>query len=78
MTTIPDSYVLLQCAKCGHEADFFDFSRTPIGGDLPKGTHQCPNCKRAWCMEAQGKGELFASGLFIPPGRKAIAIPTIL
>lgn len=78
MTTIADSMVSLTCSKCGHTADFFDFCRTPITGALPAGTHQCPACRRAWRMEALGKGRMTSSGLFIPPTRRAVTIPSIL
>ena len=78
MITIPDSYMLITCAKCGHEADFFDFCHTPITGQLPSGTHQCPNCRKAWRMETTAKGQWFPSGLHIPPTRRAVSIPTIL
>ena len=70
--------MLLCCGQCGHEADFFDFCRTPITGDLPSGTHQCPKCKKAWQMESQGKGRFYESGLYIPAKRIAVSIPTML
>lgn len=73
-----DSYMSLTCAKCGHEADFFDFCRAPITGELPNGTHQCPKCQKAWSMETVTEGKWFDSGLYIPPGRRAVSIPTIL
>jgi hypothetical protein len=76
--SIPDSYMLLTCAKCAHTADFFDFCRTPITGALPSGTHQCPNCKKAWRMESQGNAQHYPSGLTIPATRVAVTIPTIL
>jgi hypothetical protein len=75
---ITDSYMTLTCAKCGHEADFFDFCRTPITGDLPSGTHQCPKCRKAWRMGKSSDGQRFASGLYIPPSYKSVSIPTIL
>jgi len=78
MITIPDSYMLLTCAKCGHESDFFDFCHTPIGGNLPGGTHQCPACRKAWKMEQSDEPQWFDSGLYIPAGRRAVSIPTIL
>jgi hypothetical protein len=78
MITIPDSYMTLTCAQCGHEADFFEFCRTPITGDLPSGTHQCPSCRKAWRMEVTDPGQRYESGLYIPPTRKAVQIPTIL
>ena len=76
--TIPDSYMMMTCGKCGHEADFFDFCQTPITGDLPKDTHQCPKCKGAWKMEKIEEGRWLDGGLYIPPKRRAVAIPTIL
>ncbi len=78
MIAIPESMMLLKCGKCGHEADFFDFCQTPITGELPKGTHQCPVCKRAWRMEKVEEDRHYASGLFIPGKRAAVEIPTIL
>jgi hypothetical protein len=78
MQTIPESMMLLCCGKCGYEADFFDFCRTPITGELPIGTHQCPKCRKAWKMEKTDKGHWLDSGLWIPSGRRAVTIPTIL
>jgi len=70
--------MLLKCGKCGHESDFEDFCHTTITGELPNGTHQCPSCRRAWRMENITKGQWFPNGLYIPPGRRAVTIPTIL
>lgn len=78
MIAIPDSMMLLKCAKCGHEADFEEFCHTPITGDLPRGTHQCPNCKRAWRMEKIEPDRIYDCGLIIPGKRAAVSIPTIL
>jgi hypothetical protein len=78
MIAIPESYMLITCGKCSHEADFFDFCSTPITGDLPSGTHQCPKCRKAWKMETFEKGQWFNSGLYIPAGRRAVSIPTML
>ena len=78
MITIPDSYMLLTCGKCGHTADFFDFTQTPVAGELPSGTHQCPKCRKAWKIEKTNEGQRLESGLWIPPGRRPISIPTML
>jgi len=78
MITIPDSYALITCGRCRHTADFNEFCRTPIIGELPKDTHQCPSCKTAWRMEVVEAGYRTRSGFFIPPKRKAVQIPTIL
>ena len=78
MIAIPDSYMLLRCANCGHQADFFDFCSTPINGELPRGTHQCPACKRAWRMEKTEPDRRYASGLFIPGRLRAVNIPSMM
>lgn len=78
MITIPDSMMLLKCGPCGHEADLFDFCRTPITGDLPKDTHQCPACKVAWRMEIIEPGRWIGTDYFIPPKRKAVQIESYL
>jgi hypothetical protein len=78
MIAIPPSYVLLTCGKCRHEDDFDAFCQTPITGQLPPGTHQCPACKTAWKMEATESAKLYPSGLYIPATRKSVTIPTIL
>lgn len=78
MITIPDSYMLLRCGQCSHEDDFDAFCRTPITGELPNGTHQCPKCRKAWRMEVVEPGWHSPSGYYIPPKRKAKQIPTIL
>lgn len=74
---IPDSMCLLSC-KCGHEADFEEFQRTEITGDLRAGTFQCPKCRHAWRMEAIAAGTLYESGLYIPATRKPVTISSYL
>jgi len=61
-----ESYCNLIC-KCGHEADYDEFCRTPIRGELPKGHHQCPRCHRAWTLVTKGKATLGWSGMVLPP-----------
>lgn len=78
MIAIPDSYVIMTCVKCRHEADFFDFCTTPVTGELPNGTHQCPACRHAWRMEVVAPGRFYESGLYIPPERRAVVIPSVL
>lgn len=78
MMTIPESYVILKCGACGHADDFMEFRKTPIGGELPGGQHQCPKCGTAWKYENITKGKWHANGLYIPPGRKYIRIPSTL
>lgn len=78
MNSLGPSMCNLTCGECGHEADFEEFRHTPINGELPGGTYQCPSCKGAWRYEAIGKGTLYPSGLFVPADRKRVVIPTIL
>lgn len=40
--------------------------------------HQCPKCRKAWKMEKFEEGQWLEGGLYIPPGRRAVSIPTIL
>ena len=37
------SYCMMKCG-CGYNGDMFDFTRTAIFGDLPRGEFQCPKC----------------------------------
>jgi len=38
------------CGRCGHTADFDNFTQTEILGQLPYGHYQCPNCHYAWTI----------------------------
>ncbi len=74
---IPDSMCLLSC-PCGHSEDFEAFTRTPVNGDLPRGTYQCSKCRGAWRYEQVGTGTFYPSGLYVPAARRKVIIPTIL
>lgn len=39
--------ITITCGQCGETSPFEDWTATPIGGDLPPGTYQCPACHRA-------------------------------
>lgn len=71
------SYLSITC-RCGHTADFDEFTRTPISGNLPRGQYQCPACHYAWRMSPQDTGTYYESGLYIPPTVKAEAVPAQL
>jgi hypothetical protein len=77
MVEIPESMCLLACS-CGHSEDFEAFTRTPVNGDLPSGTYQCPKCRGAWRYEKVGTGTFYPSGLYVPADRRKVSIPTIL
>lgn len=77
MTTFGPSLCNLRC-RCGHEADFDHFCRTPVSGDLPPGHHQCPACRRAWTYRPTGPSSVGWSGLVIPPPVEAVELPPLL
>lgn len=60
----PD-YVNLTCGRCGHTAGLMDFTRTPVGGELPRGVYQCPQCGLA-LERVQGRPEVTPSGFVLP------------
>lgn len=37
-------WMLITCGGCGHVGDFEGFVSTPVYGELPKNTFQCPAC----------------------------------
>lgn len=56
--------------RCGHTADFAEFCRTTIGGELPPGQFQCPACSIAWRRKESGHRILRAgSEVAIIPGK---------
>jgi len=72
------SFCNMRCGKCDHEADYFDFTKTEITGELPNGTFQCPSCKRAFTLEKRGESRTYKSGLHIPAERSVVTIPSFL
>lgn len=54
----------IKCS-CGHEADFIQFTRTALAGDLPPGEFQCPACRSAWRREESGQKILRAGNEFM-------------
>lgn len=44
------SFCNITCT-CGHDASLDEFTRAPLGTELPAGSYQCPGCKRAWRIE---------------------------
>lgn len=72
------SYCNVTC-RCGHTADLSEFDQTPVNGDLPAGTFQCPKCKHAWTYRAVGTGRLICGGThWIPPDRVVETVPSRL
>lgn len=65
--TITDHQFTIQC-KCGHEAPYELFTRTEIGGDLPKDHYQCPGCHEAWTYR-QKPATVLDSGFVMPGDR---------
>lgn len=60
------SWMQITCGQCGQASDFDDFTRTPVGGALPRNTFQCPACGYAFERRSTGQGTLFPSGLYVP------------
>jgi|LGVF01.2.fsa_nt_gb hypothetical protein len=63
----------IQC-RCGHADEFECFCRTEIGGELPKGQFQCPECGEAWAVRSKGAPTMTPSGFVIPAKREIVAV----
>jgi hypothetical protein len=70
------SMVNITCA-CGHEADFMEFRTSPVAGELPRHTYQCPKCKKAWKVQC-GKPWKGWSGMILPGKTEVIRTTTSL
>ena len=64
------SFCQITC-QCGHSADYIEFTRTLLNGDLPPGEFQCPGCGWAWKRQESGYRVLRA-------GAESMVIPTRL
>jgi hypothetical protein len=64
--------------KCGHEADFDEFRRTPVTGELPAGEYQCPKCRRAWTLRMVTPCTVGWSGMILPGKSAVVEIPARL
>lgn len=60
------TWMTMSCAKCGKVADLDEWVRTPVGGELPHGTYQCPACRFAF-ERRQGASTVYPDG-FVMPG----------
>jgi hypothetical protein len=65
--------VNITCGKCGHDADYFDFTVDGSGENLKNGHFRCPKCSHQWKLEKVGKPTFFESG-FVPADRKIVEI----
>ncbi len=72
MTISSGSLCSITCGRCGQTADMDEFTKTPIGGDLPKGQYQCPFCNVAWKIEKDGEATILESGFVMPPKLKVV------
>jgi len=48
------SGMAITCGECGKTTDALEWTRRPLGGDLPQGVFQCPKCRVAF--KRVGKG----------------------
>jgi hypothetical protein len=55
----------ITCGRCFHEGDLDTFTATPIYGDLPPNTVQCPACGIAIEKRVSGPGQRYESGLYV-------------
>lgn len=57
--------IQIHCGQCGHTGDAWTFCATPVYGELPAGTFQCPACRRAFRREL-GTPKKYPSGFVVP------------
>lgn len=62
----------ITCGACGHQADYLEFTRTPLFGDLPKDTFQCPKCKTS-IKRTYGTPTVYDTG-YVAPGPMSLDI----
>ncbi len=48
------SYAMIKCGNCDYVGDIEEFSSTPIFGELPHDTFQCPACNFAIKRQPRG------------------------
>jgi hypothetical protein len=76
----------IKCGSCGRTSRLLDFCKTPLGGDLPKDTFQCPACGFAWRVRGPKEMRTDRWGLTyypehpdqIEPGGRLIRVPRAL
>jgi hypothetical protein len=71
-------WMLITCGSCGQSADIDAFTRTPVGGELPKNTFQCPACGCAFERRVKGPGTRYESGLYVPGPMEVVRVETRL
>lgn len=71
------SDVSITC-RCGHQADFDAFRRTPIRGELPAGHYQCPACRSRWTMRPSGPPSVRGDSFIIPAPLALIPLDPVL
>lgn len=67
----------MTCRFCGYEGELDDFCRTPVSGDLPRGTYQCPKCRRA-IRRVTGKPTVHRSGFVMTGEVKLVEVEGVL
>ena len=67
----------IKCGLCGHVADFEEFTRRPVSGDLPKGMVQCPKCGMA-LERRQGRARVLPSGFVMPGDVRMVEVGGVL
>jgi len=77
-TKASNFFCSIQCGKCKEHAEFDDFRKTAVNGDLPKDHYQCPNCHHAFAIERKGEAQVFDNGFIIPPDNVIVEQPSSL
>ena len=67
----------MTCGRCGHVADFEEFTRRPVSGELPMGRTQCPKCGLA-VERKQGRGRVLPSGFVMPGDVRLVEVGGVL
>jgi uncharacterized protein YlaI len=68
---------MIKCGFCGHTDNIERWTQTPIYGNLPAGTYQCPHCGRAF-ERVPGKPRVFSSGFTVPGKVSLVPVATRL
>lgn len=69
--------IQIRCGNCGHKADAWAFCETPVSGELPVGTFQCPACHVAFRM-CQGPPKIYESGFVVPGDVTIVEVDSVL
>lgn len=70
-------WMKMTCGECGHTADIDKWTKTPVAGDLPRNTYQCPACKYAF-ERRQAKPTVYPNGFVMPGAISLVRVAAVL